>query len=99
MDKKERYYNFIVADLVKKTEIDYDQEIIKLPFLHPPHSPSTLYSPFPSPLSNNLLHSFFKSFSTSFSNHVRKVYGAHSEEINIIWNLYKDRLHSLINNE
>tara|TARA_R110000868_G_scaffold243309_1_gene499231 strand:- start:61 stop:324 length:264 start_codon:yes stop_codon:yes gene_type:complete len=85
MNKKERYINYIVDDLVKKTEIDYDRDLIKLPFLTPPFLsyPSTYLYPYHFPFS-------------SFSNHVRKVYGAHSEEINIIWNLYKDRLHSLI---
>ena len=104
MNKKEKYINFIVDDLIKKTEIDHDQETIKLPFLSYPQSPflTQIFPYSPIDISRftqrppHSLHSFFKSFSTSFSNHVRKVYGAHSVEINIIWKLYKERIHSLI---
>ena len=93
MNKKEKYINFIVADLVKKTEIDYDRDLIKLPFLTPSSLFFFLYSSLPllSPSSPSLTPLY-----PSFSNHVRKVYGAHSEEINIIWNLYKERIESLI---
>ena len=85
MNKKEKYYNYVVEDLVSKTEIDYDQEIIKL-----------TYPSFPLPL---LLFLFLSSPSHSFSNYIKKMYGAHSEEIEIIWKLYKERIQSLINNE
>jgi len=86
MNKKEKYINYVVEDLVSKTEIDYDQEIIKYPFYHsfPSISP---------PLNSLLFPSLIP-----FANHVRKVYGAHSEEIEIIWKLYKERIQSLINN-
>ena len=85
MNKKERYINYVVEDLVSKTEIDYEQEIIKYPFYHSFSSLSfhSLLSHPPSLL---------------FANHVRKVYGAHSEEIEFIWKLYKERIQSLINN-
>ena len=96
MNKKEKYINYIIDDMVKKTEIYYDQEIIKLPFLS---STSLSFSPFPPSTlrPRHSLHSFFISYpSTPFSNHVRKVYGAHSEEIEFIWDQYKERIHSLI---
>ena len=84
MDKKEKYYNYVVEDLVSKAEIDYDQEIIKFsPLLL--HFPSFTFLP--------------SSPSFSFSNYIKKMYGAHSEEIEIIWKLYKERIQSLINNE
>ena len=85
MNKKEKYYNYIIDDMVKKTEIDYDRDLIKLPYL----SSFSLF---------HHLFSFFL-FSPSFSNHVRKVYGVHDEEIKIIWDLYKQRINELINNE
>jgi len=86
MNKKEKYIKYIVGDLVSKTEIDYEQEIIKYPLsLSLPISFPFSYFPLPPPL--------------LFANHVRKVYGAHSEEIEIIWKLYKERIESLINNE
>ena len=87
MNKKEKYINYVVEDLISNTEIDYDQEKIKLPFLTP-----ILYF-FLLPPS-----SFFSSYFPFFSNHVRKVYGAHDEEIEIIWKLYKERIKDKINN-
>ena len=83
MNKKEKYINFIVDDMIKKTEIDYEQGKIKYP------SHLTL-----------LPSSFFPSFLTfSFRNYLKERYGAHSEEIEFIWKLYKERIESLINNE
>ena len=81
MNKKEKYINYVVEDLVSKTEIDYEQGKIKFPFL--PLAP----------------YSSLTFFFILFSNHVRKVYGAHSEEIEIIWDLYKQRIKELIDNE
>ena len=85
MNKHQKYINFIVADLVKKTEIDYEQGKIKFPFFQ------YLLTPYPFPL---LTSSFF-----SFSNYVKERYGARDEEIKIIWGLYKERIKELIDNE
>ena len=86
MDKKEKYYNYIVDDLISKTEIDYDLERIKVPF-YPSLSFISLYlpSPFIPP-----------SLSLSLPNYLKGMYGTHDEEIQIIWGLYKDRIISLI---
>jgi hypothetical protein len=94
MNKKEKYIKYIVGDLVSKTEIDYDQEKIKYPFL----SNQPLYT------TTSFLSYFFSlshplSLYNPFANHVRKVYGAHDEEIKIIWYQYKEKIQSLINNE
>ena len=80
MDKKERYINYVVGDLVKNTEIDHDQETITLPT---PSFPSFSFS-------HHLYHPL------SFSKYVKARYGAHDEEIKIIWKLYKERIQSLI---
>tara|TARA_R110000803_G_scaffold117493_2_gene186025 strand:+ start:278 stop:529 length:252 start_codon:yes stop_codon:yes gene_type:complete len=82
MNKKEKYYNYVVEDIVKNTEIDYDQEKIKYPFF----SQFIFFNYYP--FSSNIL--------SMFSNHVRKVYGVHSEEIQTIWKLYKEKIQSLI---
>ncbi len=89
MNKKEKYINYVVEDIVSKTEIDYEQGKIKFPFYHS-SSPIILLSPSPP-------STFFPSL-IPFANHVRKVYGAHSEEIEIIWKLYKERIKDKINN-
>ena len=87
MSKKEKYINFIIDDLVSKTEIDYEQGKIKFPssLLSYPSSPLFLFS-----------HYFLFN---SFSNYIKEIYGARDEEIEIIWKLYKERIQSLINNE
>ena len=81
MDKKEKYINYVVEDLISKTEIDYDQEKIKFPSTPLFHSP---------------LRSFLSYFLPSFSNYIKEMYGAHDEEIKIIWKLYKERIQSII---
>ena len=81
--KIEKYYDYVVEDIISNTEIDYDQETITLP------SPS-----FPSfSFSHHLYHPL------SFSKYVKARYGAHDEEINIIWNQYRERIIKLIDNE
>ena len=84
MNKKEKYINYVVEDLVSKTKIDYDQEKIKYPYL-----PNLFHLP-----QHPILYPIF-----SFRNYLKERYGAHSEEIDIIWKLYKERIQSLINNE
>ena len=98
MDKKEKYINYVVDDMIKKTEIDYDQEKIKYPS-HPSHPCTTfLFSTF---LSNILsLHLSSPSYSPSsplpfFSKHVIERYGIHYNDVDIIWKLYKERIESL----
>ncbi len=94
MNKKERYYNHIVEDLVKKTEINYEEEITPFPsdviifpsgYLFPLHS---LYHH--EPTANYIPLSFIK--------YVEERYGARDEEVNIIWELYKERMVKQINN-
>jgi len=87
MNKKEKYYNYVVEDIVKNTEIDYDQETIKFPFLH---SLSTFHF-------SLLLPPFTPSFyPPPFIKYVKTRYGARYEEIKIIFILYKERIQSLI---
>ena len=95
MNKKEKYINFIVDDMVKKTEIDY--ETMRLT---PPSFSSFLFLSDPSlyPSSLPSLFSFLLPH-PAFSEYVKERYGAHSEEMGIIWDLYKQRIQSLINNE
>tara|TARA_B110000211_G_scaffold198737_1_gene228801 strand:- start:918 stop:1163 length:246 start_codon:yes stop_codon:yes gene_type:complete len=77
MDKKEKYYNYVVNDIVKNTDIDYDREKIKFPF----YNNSIFFSFLP-------LSSLF----SRFSKHVIERYGVHDEEIKIIWYQYKEKI-------
>ena len=86
MNKKERYINYIVDDLVSKTEIDYDQEIIKYPYQHSPHFSTYLLTPSHTPHPSLL------------SKYIKEIYGARDEEIEIIWKLYKERIKDKLNN-
>jgi len=86
MNKKERYINYVVGDLVKNTEIDHDKKRIKYPFLkstyflssHPPH----------------LTHPTYPLFK-----YLKERYGARDEEVKIIFNHYKERIEILFSNE
>ena len=84
MDKKEKYYKYVLKDLVSKTEVDYDNESVNFPFPIPiPHTPP-VYS---------LLYSFFLSSSfliLSFSEHCKVVYGLTDEEAEIIWGQFRE---------
>ena len=84
MDKKEKYINYVVVDMIKNTEIDYDQEKIKS-HSSIPSLPLSFLFPFSSPL-------------FSFSKYVIERYGIHDNDVDIIWKLYKERIQSLINN-
>ena len=92
MSKKEKYYNFIVDDMVKKTEIDHDQEKIKFPFYNNSIFFSTLLLILPPLYSPPNLSPIF----SRFSKHAIERYGTHDEEMEIIWNLYKEKIQSLI---
>ncbi len=84
MDKKlEKYINYIVDDLVKNTEIDYDERRIYFPF---------------SPMSFLFYHLPLLFSSSSFSTYNQQKYGAKEEETKIIWDLYEERILSLIKN-
>tara|TARA_B110000211_G_C13938256_1_gene490416 strand:- start:664 stop:921 length:258 start_codon:yes stop_codon:yes gene_type:complete len=85
MSKKEKYINFIIDDLVSKTEIDYEQETIFL--THPSYPSHLLHFPLPS---------YLPPF---FTEHVTKLYGTHKDEVDIIWYQYKQRIKELVSNE
>jgi len=87
MDKrKEKYINYVVDDMIKKTEIDYDQEKIKYPFST--SLPSSFF----------ILPLFLSLYSPSISKYVIERYGIHDNDVDNTWDMYKERIQSLINN-
>ena len=84
--RKERYYNFIVDDLVKKTEIKESERRMKFPTVPFFRIPSYFFT-------SRSSHNFF----LLFSKYLKGMYGTHDEEIQIIWDLYKERMTTLIN--
>ena len=97
MDKrKEKYYRYVVDDLVKKTEIIHEKQRINFPYPSTNHFPNNLLHS--SPATN---HSFFTSTSVSpsFTKHCRDLYGIHQDEIEDIWFLYRERILTLVGDE
>jgi hypothetical protein len=88
MSKQEKYIEYVVDNLINKTEIDYERKRVKFPFNEYP---------------NDLFHRFnlLPPKAQLIRNHydyVKNIYGAHSEEIVIIWNNYMETLTSLFKN-
>jgi len=87
MTKREKYYNHIVDDIVKKTPIGEDGTT-KCPFL-------------PSPLSLSLSHFRHRTpphptVIIYFREYVERMYGVNEDEVEIIWTLYRE---GILNNE
>ena len=83
MNKKEKYINFIVDDLISKTEVTntpFDREIT---FPFQPYIFFNLYIP--------------HDYKDSFNKHVSSQYGVRESEYGILWNLYKERIGRLVN--
>jgi len=81
--KKEKYINYVVDDLVKKTEMTGRSVI----FPHNPNNPS--YLP---------LHAKSPLYGSSFINHVIDTYGAKKgREIETIYRLYREKIQTLVN--
>ena len=78
-----RFLDKVLNQLVRETRIDYDRKVIKTPFRS--YSFSALSS------------SLFRSFPL-FSIHCKDVYGLNEEEINYVWNEYKEIIISKIKN-
>jgi hypothetical protein len=84
MDKK--YLHKVLDQLVSETEID-DSEVVRFPF--PPYS-------FPTSLVPSLGILFF--FFSSFPKHCRDIYGLNKDEIEYVWNEYRDIVKDKIRN-
>ena len=82
MDKKEKYYNFIVDDLVKKTIVDIDDDKVTYPVKL---NIQVFYdTPF---ASYGISHEFIR--------HCEEVYGLNPDEIKNVWREYKSTLKRL----
>jgi hypothetical protein len=92
MDKrKEKYFDFVVNDLIVNTKIDPEWNRVKLPFNEIPFFLEFKPS---SPFHANFLKATFK----PFSKHIIERYGVNSEEIEILWGSYQKRIEILIDN-
>ena len=93
MDKK--FLNKVIDQIVRETEIDYDEKEVSVPFPSP--SPP-FFSPhlIPLPIYFPLLSSF--SPLPSFTKHCRDVYGLNLEETEYVWNEYRRIIKDKIEN-
>jgi len=83
MDKK--YLDKVLDQLVSETKIDYNERTIFLPFSFSPFS----YSCY----SLQLLLLF-----SPFSKHCKEVYGLNKQEIEYVWEEYREIIKDKINN-
>ena len=85
--KKKMDYKFldkVVIQLVRETEIDHERELIRYPF--PPFQTPPFYS-----------LSAFSSYRSPFTKHCNEVYGLNIEEIEYVWNEYREIVKDKIN--
>lgn len=79
MNSFERYINYVAEDLIKKTDIDYLGEYVTFNFYTPkPQHPTPL------PLPNII--------SSAFRNHVMTIYGVRHNEVQAVWDRYRQKI-------
>ena len=88
--ENKKYIDKVLDHLVKGTKIDYDREEIHFPF--PPSSPVTLFSFF------SLSAYTLPVPSLSFSYYCKNEFGLTNEEIDYVWEMYKDIIKDKIEN-
>jgi hypothetical protein len=89
MDKQEKYINYVVDDLINKTEVDYGKKSFTTPFLqHNVEFNMFSFNTF------SLKHS--ETFGLVFSKYVSNTYGVRGNEIKIVWGKYRTKIQRLI---
>jgi hypothetical protein len=90
MNKKlERYYDYIVNELLENTTIDMDNRFYKFPFMYSSvrwnmDVMDLTISIYSSPTNSNLFGHFY--------NYVNDMYGIKREEVMTLWKRYIDKL-------
>ena len=92
MDK--RFLDKVIDQIVSETEIDYGRKVIETPFPLSYFISHHFYS-FPSRLF--LFLSFLSSSFSSFLKHCKEVYGLNEQEIEYVWEEYKQIIIDKIN--
>jgi len=89
MNKKEKYINFIVADLIKKTEIDYKRKEIRYTFIpiDKRHTFGFIY-----PRSNFIMFPY----ESDLKKYVIDRYGAREEETKDVYYKFIETIKSII---
>ena len=90
MDKK--YLNKVVDRLVRETEVDYEKKELYSPFNI--LSSTELYIAISSSLYTYCLFQIF----SSFAKHCEIVYGLNDDEVEYVWEEYKENIRDKVNN-
>jgi hypothetical protein len=77
-----KFLDKVIDQIVYETEIDYDRKVIGTPF-------SSILLP---------LHSFIPFLSSSFLKQCRDVYGLNEQEIEYVWEEYREIIKDIIKN-
>lgn len=88
-NKLERYYDYIVSELLENTIIDMDKRFYKFPFMYSSvrfnmDVMDLTISIYSSPTNSNLFGHFY--------NYVNDMYGVKPEEVMTLWKRYIDKL-------
>ena len=88
-----KYLHKVVDQLVNETRMDHEEERLYTPF----YSYIPLPPPFTSPLPPFYSLSAFSSYRSPFTKHCNEVYGLNIEEIEYVWNEYREIVKDKIN--
>jgi hypothetical protein len=86
-NKLERYYDYIVNDVLDNTIIDMDKRFYKFPFINARWNMDVMdltISIYSSPTNSNLFEKFYEL--------VNDTYGIKREEVMTLWKRYVDKL-------
>ena len=86
--ENKKYIDKVIGSLVRGTKIDYENELIRSPFL----SPRPLYKQLISPSLFSLTFGFF------LSKYCKNHFGLTKEETEYVWNQYKSIILNKIEN-
>ena len=86
-----KFLDKVLDQIVSETEMDYEKERAYTPFYS--------YIPFP-PFQTPPFYSLsaFSSYRSPFTKHCKEVYGLNIQEIEYVWNNYREIFYKLRNN-
>ena len=84
-----KYIEHIIKDMVRDTDIDYDNDRIRSPFSLTSHQPTI----------SLISYIYLSPYRPSFSMYCEDTYGLTKTEIEYVWNQYRDIIKDRLRNE